>query len=188
MHLGDSIFILILALVLLGPKKTAELAQQLGKLMAEFRKASNDFKYQFNEEMRIADQQEQKRKQEQERATLTAGETSSGPSAEENSILHAPAEPGGEAAGSLLGTGSPSEAVPYAISATTGDEHPVEDHPLLKVDVIPPMDGTPADPSVASIEAPIEHDAGIEDAGEPGPTGPSVGSAAEEKGTSVGHG
>jgi Sec-independent protein translocase protein TatA len=61
MHLGDSIFILILALVLLGPKKTAELAQQLGKLMGEFRKASNDFKFQFNEEMRVSEQQEQKR-------------------------------------------------------------------------------------------------------------------------------
>jgi hypothetical protein len=133
--------------------------------------------------MRIADQQEQKRKQEQERSTLTAGETSGATPAGENNILHAPA---GEAAGGLLEAGSTSEAVPYAISATTGDEHPVEDHPLLQVDVIPPMDGAPADPSVASIEAPLEHDAPVEGDGEPG--NPDVGGTAEEKGTSVGHG
>jgi sec-independent protein translocase protein TatB len=173
MHLGDSIFILILALVLLGPKKTAQLAQQLGKLMAEFRKASNDFKFQFNEEMRVNDQQEQKRKQEDERAALPAGDTTADTAGEENSILHGAAEPGlpGEAAAS-----APSEAVPYAISATTGEEHPVEDHPLLRVDVIPPMDGSPADqnsptaqtPPEASAEAdPITEDAIREENGAP---------------------
>jgi sec-independent protein translocase protein TatB len=171
MHLGDSIFILILALVLLGPKKTAELAQQLGKLMGEFRKASNDFKFQFNEEMRVSDQQEQKRKQEEERAALTAGATPEAAAltpGEENSILHG----NGESAQ----VESTSEAVPYAISATTGDEHPVAEHPLLQVDVIPPMDGTPADPTVASIEAPVEDE-----------DGPERG-ATESEGTSVHHG
>ena len=46
-----------------------------------------------------------------------------------------------------------AEAVPYAVSAvsaTTGEETPVDDHPLLRVDVIPPMDasrnGVPAEP------------------------------------------
>ena len=76
---------------MLGPKKTAQLAQQLGKLMAEFRKASNDFKFQFNEEMRVNDQQEQKQKQEEERAALTSGETPAATaetSGKENSILH----------------------------------------------------------------------------------------------------
>jgi sec-independent protein translocase protein TatB len=149
MHLGDSIFILILALVLLGPKKTAQLAQQLGKLMAEFRKASNDFKFQFNEEMRVNDQQEQKRKQEEERAALPAGETPAATtetSGEKSSILHGT----GEAA-----AGEPSEAVPYAISATTGEEHPVEDHPLLRVDVIPPMDGSPADQTSSTEAKPV---------------------------------
>ncbi len=120
MHLGDSIFIFILALVLLGPKKTSELARQLGKLMGEFRKASNDFKYQFNEEMRVADQQEQQRKQEAERAALSAGQPVP------------PATPSSAPAAA-------AEAVPYAVSATTGEEQPVEDHPLLRVDTIPPM-------------------------------------------------
>ena len=147
MHLGDGIFIFILALVLLGPKKTSALANQLGKLMGEFRKASNDFKYQFNEEMRVSEQQEQQKKQEAERAVLTAGEPGSPPVAE-NSILPPAAEGTPE--------GAPAEAVPYAVSATTGEEHPVEDHPLLRVDVIPPMDGAPADQTSATEVTPAE--------------------------------
>ena len=140
MHLGEPIFIFILAFVLLGPKKTSELARQVGKLMAEFRKASNDFKFQFNEEMRVADQQEQKKKQEAERAALPATASASG----ENSILPPPALANEQAPVPA----STDEAVPYAVSAvsaTTGEELPADDHPLLRVDVIPPMDGTPAD-------------------------------------------
>lgn len=60
--LGDSAFIFILALLLFGPKKLPELARQLGKLMAEFRRASNEFKMQMEEELRVAEQAEQQKK------------------------------------------------------------------------------------------------------------------------------
>ncbi|HEX7158601.1 MAG TPA: twin-arginine translocase TatA/TatE family subunit [Edaphobacter sp.] len=60
--LGDSAFIFFLALLLFGPKKLPELARQLGKLMAEFRRASNEFKMQMEEELRLADQAEQQKK------------------------------------------------------------------------------------------------------------------------------
>jgi sec-independent protein translocase protein TatB len=59
---GDSAFIFILALLLFGPKKLPELARQLGKLMAEFRRASNEFRMQMDEELRLADQAEQQKK------------------------------------------------------------------------------------------------------------------------------
>ena len=59
---GDSAFIFILALLLFGPKKLPELARQLGKLMAEFRRASNEFRSQMDEELRLADQEEQRKK------------------------------------------------------------------------------------------------------------------------------
>ena len=62
MSLGDSAFIFFLALLLFGPKKLPELARQLGKLMAEFRRASNEFKMQMEEELRVAEQQEQQKK------------------------------------------------------------------------------------------------------------------------------
>src|SRR5580692_9383470 len=58
----DSAILILLALILFGPKKLPELARQLGKLMAEFRRASNEFRMQMEEELRIADQEEQRKK------------------------------------------------------------------------------------------------------------------------------
>ena len=58
----DSALLVLLALLLFGPKKLPELARQLGKLMAEFRRASNEFRMQMEEELRIADQEEQQKK------------------------------------------------------------------------------------------------------------------------------
>jgi sec-independent protein translocase protein TatB len=58
----DSAILVLLALLLFGPKKLPELARQLGKLMAEFRRASNEFRMQMEDELRIADQQEQQKK------------------------------------------------------------------------------------------------------------------------------
>ncbi len=58
----DSAVIFFLALLLFGPKKLPELARQLGKLMGEFRRASNEFRMQMDEELRVADQEEQRKK------------------------------------------------------------------------------------------------------------------------------
>jgi sec-independent protein translocase protein TatB len=56
MHLGDGIIIFVIALILFGPKKLPEMARQVAKLMAEFRRASNEFKTQIDEELRSAEQ------------------------------------------------------------------------------------------------------------------------------------
>jgi sec-independent protein translocase protein TatB len=58
----DSAVIFFLALLLFGPKKLPELARQLGKLMGEFRRASNEFRMQMEDELRVADQEEQRKK------------------------------------------------------------------------------------------------------------------------------
>jgi sec-independent protein translocase protein TatB len=55
------IVLFLVVLVVFGPQKLPELARGLGKIMAEFRKASTDFKSAFEEEMR-----------EMERATMQA--------------------------------------------------------------------------------------------------------------------
>ena len=54
MNLGMSemIFIFIAALILVGPKKLPEIMRQVGKFMGEFKRASNEFKYQIESEMR----------------------------------------------------------------------------------------------------------------------------------------
>jgi TatA/E family protein of Tat protein translocase len=51
------IIIFVVVLVVFGPQKLPELARNLGKLMAEFRKASTDFKMAFEEEMRNLERQ-----------------------------------------------------------------------------------------------------------------------------------
>src|SRR2546430_17743148 len=51
------IVLFIVVLVVFGPHKLPESARGLGKLMAEFRKASTDFKLAFEEEMRNVERQ-----------------------------------------------------------------------------------------------------------------------------------
>ena len=65
MNLGmpEMIFIFLLALVLFGPKKLPELGRQLGKALAEFKKASNEFKSQLEMEMMNIELEEQSRRQ-----------------------------------------------------------------------------------------------------------------------------
>lgn len=74
MHFADSIFIFLLALILFGPKKLPEIARQIGKLMVEFRRASNEFKAQIDEELRVMEQQERQKKLEAATAQATAQE------------------------------------------------------------------------------------------------------------------
>lgn len=58
----DSIFLMLLALVVFGPRRLPEIGRQIGKLMYEFRKVSNDFKFQMEEELRASEEAERQRK------------------------------------------------------------------------------------------------------------------------------
>jgi sec-independent protein translocase protein TatB len=62
MHFADYSLILVLALILFGPKKMPEIARQIGKLMVEFRRASNEFKAQIEDELRTMEQQDRQKK------------------------------------------------------------------------------------------------------------------------------
>jgi len=66
MNLGmpEMIFIFLLALVVVGPKRLPALARQLGKYMAEFKRASNEFKNQLETEMMNIELEERAKKQE----------------------------------------------------------------------------------------------------------------------------
>ncbi len=48
---GEILVILVLALVLLGPQKLPEVAKQLGKGFRDFKKATDDLKGQFEQEL-----------------------------------------------------------------------------------------------------------------------------------------
>ncbi len=49
---GEIIFIMLLALILFGPRKLPEIARTIGKVMAEFKRASQEFQGQIHEEVR----------------------------------------------------------------------------------------------------------------------------------------
>ncbi len=68
MSLPDTVFIFVLALIIFGPKKLPEIGRQIGKLVGEFRRASNEFKFQIEEELRQVDINEKKA----ERQTIAA--------------------------------------------------------------------------------------------------------------------
>lgn len=115
------IVIFVVVLVVFGPQKLPELARGLGKLMAELRKASSDFRYAFEEEMRDLDRQaqetERKRKENSALASpapeerLLASEQPETPAAIPN------AEPGDVSSAS-----SSEEAAP----ASSANESPAE--------------------------------------------------------------
>ncbi len=51
MSFSETIFLFFLALIIFGPKKLPEIARQIGKYMNEFRRASNEFKAQIEQEI-----------------------------------------------------------------------------------------------------------------------------------------
>jgi sec-independent protein translocase protein TatB len=70
--MADSLILMVLALVVFGPRRLPQIGRQIGKLMYEFRKASNDFKFQMEEELRLAEDAERRKKEEEQRKRLAA--------------------------------------------------------------------------------------------------------------------
>jgi len=54
----DILFIVLLALVILGPKKLPEIPRQVGKYLAQFRQVKGELMEQIRGEMRSLEQQE----------------------------------------------------------------------------------------------------------------------------------
>src|SRR5271154_4598620 len=78
--MADTLILMVLALVVFGPRRLPQIGRQIGKLMYEFRKASNDFKFQMEEELRNAEEADRRKKEEAERQkALAAGQTPAPP-------------------------------------------------------------------------------------------------------------
>ena len=52
---GEMIFLFFLALILFGPKRLPEIGRQIGRIMNEFRRASNEFRAQIESEINAID-------------------------------------------------------------------------------------------------------------------------------------
>ena len=71
----DTMIVMIMALVVFGPRRLPKIGRQIGKLMYEFRKASNDFRFQMEEEMRNAEEADRRQREEAERQRALPAET-----------------------------------------------------------------------------------------------------------------
>jgi sec-independent protein translocase protein TatB len=130
------IVVFVIVLVVFGPQKLPELARGLGKLMAEFRKASTDFKMAFEEEMR--DIERQARELERKKQALLASHAAAAeqpaalatPSGAETQSPPAPlaASEGDTRATEAITVNPVSESVPRSNgseeAASTGESHP----------------------------------------------------------------
>jgi sec-independent protein translocase protein TatB len=70
--MADSLILMVMALVVFGPRRLPQIGRQIGKLMYEFRKASNDFKFQMEEELRSAEEADRRKKEDERIKALTA--------------------------------------------------------------------------------------------------------------------
>jgi sec-independent protein translocase protein TatB len=169
------IVVFVIVLVVFGPQKLPELARSLGKLMAEFRKASTDFKSSFENEMRdlerqAAEVERKKRELQAAQATQPQPATLATPSgAETQPGLAALAPAAGEkgATEALLITpvaesvARSSEAAQHATpeKATSGEADIVEAPSVLPPSLeIAPENGHKPDAAASSNSLDAPHD------------------------------
>lgn len=97
----ELLVILVVALIVLGPKSLASISRSLGKAMGEFRRVSTDFQRTLNAE--VEQEEQEKRKKEAEKAATeaeTAKARADAPAtdASPDAVTPGPSEAGGSAA------------------------------------------------------------------------------------------
>jgi TatA/E family protein of Tat protein translocase len=75
----ELIIILVIALIIFGPRKLPELGRSLGRSIGEFKKASNELRNTLEEEIRIEEQRDQRAaiRAEQDSAVAAAASSTS---------------------------------------------------------------------------------------------------------------
>jgi len=108
----NSILLMVLALVVFGPRRLPEIGRRIGKIMYEVRKASNDFKFQMEEELRTAEDADRRKKEAERLSALPSSEQPAAESPATETASETPAE-------------SPyPDQVPYSASAAAYSEEP----------------------------------------------------------------
>ena len=138
---GDSAFIVILALLLFGPKKLPVLARQLGKLMGDFRRASNEFRTQMEEELRISEQADRQKEIAAIEATAPATPALDSASEPESSHLPPPAPTFASSSESESPSEYPVEYPNQSAAEAAADTAPIATSGELSIP--PPSTGLP---------------------------------------------
>src|SRR5262245_47838948 len=85
----ELIIILVIALIIFGPRKLPELGRSLGRSINEFKKASNELRSTLEEEIRIEEQNDRTRT-----ATPAATPAATPPPVEAGTVSHTTPAPG----------------------------------------------------------------------------------------------
>jgi len=86
----ELLIILVIALIIFGPRKLPELGRSLGKSLGEFKRASNELRNTLEEEVRVEEQKDQRAKMEAEQTSaIEAAKTSPGSAASTSTGEHA---------------------------------------------------------------------------------------------------
>lgn len=101
----------VLALLLFGPKKLPAIARQVGKVLNEFKRASNEFKAQIESEINQLEVQESQKAREKEREEAQKILPPVAPPAESVETARAQVEPSAENPASFIPTTSNQDEV-----------------------------------------------------------------------------
>jgi sec-independent protein translocase protein TatA len=75
----ELVIILVIALIIFGPRKLPELGKSLGRSLNEFKRASADLQNTLEQEIKLEDQKEQQQVKEEPRDRFSTDETFANP-------------------------------------------------------------------------------------------------------------
>ena len=117
--MADSLILMVMALVVFGPRRLPQIGRQIGKLMYEFRKASNDFKFQMEEELRLSEEADRRKKEEEKRKQLPQESVSATPAVAK--AIESPYPGEGQYPDRKTAELAPSEGAPRILPPSTGE-------------------------------------------------------------------
>ena len=140
--MADSLILMVMALVVFGPRRLPQIGRQIGKLMYEFRKASNDFKFQMEEELRLAEDADRRKKEEEKRKQLAQESVSATPVVVQ--ALESPSTSDPQPADSNASESKPADEAPRILPPSTGETVASAPRSELAELTEPPADSAPA--------------------------------------------
>jgi sec-independent protein translocase protein TatB len=130
--MADSLILMVMALVVFGPRRLPQIGRQVGKLMFELRKASNDFKFQMEDELKKADEYEKQKEEERKRiqeaqAATVAAPAPLGVADTPDPYANLNQEPAAEAAAETSAESTPAEEAALQVQPpSTGEIVPAD--------------------------------------------------------------
>jgi sec-independent protein translocase protein TatB len=151
MSFSETIFLFFLALIIFGPKKLPEIARYVGKTLAEFRRASNEFKAQIEQE--IANIEVEKRQTILPPSPAPEGTAS-------RSLSAAPSE-ASQAQATLADAVPPEDPASVASPAASDDDEPLFATGAATSSPDPPTMASQAPPPSDSVTTPASQESHV---------------------------